>query len=510
MSLDLYKTAEIYIGVKEPDALIKTFFREGVGINKDHKTAWCSAFANFVARKCDYERTSDAWAKSWLKVGRQVSPYQVKTGDIVVFHRGKNKDKGHVGFFGKWLGKNKFTAISGNYSQMVRDGIFYTDREVDGMTFICFRRLDKIGPFGKIKNTYDDFTSWGDEQIDNVKDFFSPDSVNTEVNRPAYQPIINKVKYQPKELKPIPRTKIKEVKQVPAAGIWNIIKFVADQYSLSQTINDATINNNQGSLYNFIQKVVQKPWLQFFGTTLNSRYYFYCRKEPFDFEGWQNMPTIKVIKEENVLSDNFKWYDGDVYSWYQLTPRGNFYTEQHLQFGYISAVFFEEFADVWGSKPLSQISNYVNYYKTPDEEKEIMHKKAMIDLKYMVESNCYLPFTRQGTITIDGDTSFKPGYKVEVESTQEIFYIDNVSHNFVNDEGNVRFVTTLQLSRGMKKKFIAYPKSKDTISYFNIINFDMKFEQLPGVSEEYKKPIVNWKVNRKVFDFFINKRQNGL
>ena len=38
----------------------------------------------------------------------------------------------------------------------------------------------------------------------------------------------------------------------------------------------------------------------------------------------------------------------------------------------------------------------------------------------------------------------------------------------------------------------------------------MKFEQLPGVSEEYKKPIVNWKVNRKVFDFFINKRQNGL
>ena len=362
----------------------------------------------------------------------------------------------------------------------------------------------------KISEIRDDVVNSGYEAWDDVKDFFSPDSINTEVNKPAYQPIINKVKYQPKKLKPIPRTKIKEVKQVPAAGIWNIIKFVADQYSLSQTINDATINNNQGSLYNFIQKVVQKPWLQFFGTTLNSRYYFYCRKEPFDFEGWQNMPTLKVIKEKSVLSDNFKWYDGDIYSWYQLTPRGNFYTEQHLQFGYISAVFFEEFADIWGSKPLSQISNYVNYYKMPDEEKDIMHKKAMIDLKYMVESNCYLPFTRQGTITIDGDTSFKPGYKVEVESTQEIFYIDNVSHNFVNDEGNVRFVTTLQLSRGMKKKFIAYPKSKDVISYFNIINFDMKFEQLPGVSEEYKKPIVNWKVNRKVFDFFINKRQNGL
>jgi hypothetical protein len=380
----------------------------------------------------------------------------------------------------------------------------------NNLTFVENQKwIIDLPPLGVLGNLEDSGSALIKKTSKKIKEIFSPNDINTTVKQSAYTPIINPVKYEEAKNEPQEVQTIKEVKNIPARGIWNIIKFVSDHYSLTQTINDTAINNSQGSLLSFIQKVVQKPWLQFFGTTLNGRYYFYCRKEPFDFEGWTKLPKTRVIKENVVLNENLKWFSGDVFSWYQLTPKGNFYTEQHLQFGYIQAVYFEEYADIWGSRPLSQISNYVNFYKTPNQDKDISFKKSIIDLKYMVESNCYLPFTREGSITIIGDVGIKPGYRIELESTQEIFYVDSVSHSYSVNDNSVKMLTTLQISRGMKKKYIKSSKKDGTISYFNLINFETKYQQIDGTNEDAKKAVLAWRVNKDVFNFFLNKRQNG-
>lgn len=512
MSRDLYDLAKKFLYVKEPNPIIKTYFKEGCGVNYDHRTPWCSAFMNYVARKAGYERTKSTAALSWRNIGIPISKNNVQIGDLAVFYRG-GKGFGHVGIFGGWVKEGaSFKAISGNYgggSTLTTEATFSTGKTYN-LTFIGFRRLSKVGFIDKAADFKDDALYYSNENIIKpVKKWFDSDDVDTEINKPAFKNIEGGTEYKPMPKVIFPKTKIKEVKEVKATGIWQIIKLVTDQYSLSQTVNDATINNNQGSLLNFVQKVIQRPWLQFRGTTIGNQYYFYSRKEPFDFSGWQKMPVLKDIDESEVLSENLSWYDGDIFSWYQLTPRGNFYTEQHIEFGYVSAVYFEEYADIWGSKPLSHISNYVNYYKIPGEDKDIMSKKAMTDLKYMVESNCYLPFTRTGSLVILGDNTIKSGFKIRYKPTGEIFYVDSVSHNMVKNESGMNFQTTLNVSRGMKEKYINAPINADMISYFNIISFDTEFTTPSGVKEEYKKPIIKWKVNRKIFDFFLNKRQNG-
>jgi hypothetical protein len=261
---------------------------------------------------------------------------------------------------------------------------------------------------------------------------------------------------------------ITNVEEINAVGIWQIVKLVADQYSLSQNINDATIAFDQGSLLNFVKKVVQEPWLQFFGDTVNDQYYFQVRKEPFDYNGWNaGMIVNDTIKIEDVLSDDLSWYDGPVYSWFQIIPKGSFLGEQDLIFQHVAAVFFEEYAEVWGSKPLSHVSNYLNFIKISDGK--IMLEKAIEDLRYMVESNVYLPFTRSGTITIKGDYRHRRGQKIQYLPTGEEFYVDSVSHSYqISDNGPV-FLTTLRVSRGMVMKYLGAPEDANTNSYWNLI-----------------------------------------
>jgi hypothetical protein len=283
-------------------------------------------------------------------------------------------------------------------------------------------------------------------------------------------------------------TKIADVETKDAVGIWQIIKLVADQYSLSQNINDATIAFSQGSLLNYIEKVVQKPWLQFFGDTVGDQYYFQCRKEPFDFDGYSKLPLIKIIQENEVLSDELSWYEGEIYSWYQIIPKGSFLGEQNLIFAYVKAVFFEEYAEIWGSKPNIQVSNYLNFNKIDEDNK--MFNKAIEDLRYMVESNAFLPFTRQGTIVINGDNTIRRGYKIYYAPTGEYFYIDSVTHNYSTDDSGPTYTTTLRVSKGVVKN--------EFVRYFSLINFDNP----PPLIQDYEEEVYD----RGLLFYFDNGR----
>jgi hypothetical protein len=311
--------------------------------------------------------------------------------------------------------------------------------------------LDKNGNVQKIKNSEVWNTKVGEQSV--VEEL-------EEVETPVVDEFILKA------------TSITEQK---ASGIWQIIKLVSDQYSLSQNINDATMAFNQGSLLNFVQKVIQKPWLQFWGDTVGDQYYFFSRKEPFDYSGFIELPIVKEIQENEVLSDDLGWYEGDIYSWYQIIPRGSFLGEQNLMFAYVKAVFFEEYAKIWGSKPNIQVSNYVNFVKINEDNK--MFRKALKDLRYMVESNAYLPFTRQGTIVIGGDNTIRRGYRIYYQPTGEYFYIDSVSHSYSTSDGGPSYTTTLRVSRGVVKRHFH--------EYFRLIDFDNP----PPLTQKYKELI---------------------
>lgn len=311
------------------------------------------------------------------------------------------------------------------------------------------------------------------------------ESYQTILNQPS---VINEETPSEKTKKQQPKV-ITKVEEINAVGIWQIVKLVADQYSLSQNINDATIAFDQGSLLNFVKKVVQEPWLQFWGDTVGDQYYFQVRKEPFDYNGWNGgMITYDRISIEDVVSDDLSWYDGPVYSWFQIIPKGSFLGEQDLIFQHVAAVFFEEYAEVWGSKPLSIVSNYLNFIKISDGK--IMLEKAIEDLRYLVESNVYLPFTRQGTITVKGDYRHRRGQKIQYLPTGEEFYVDSVSHSYQMTENGPNFLTTLRVSRGMVMKYLEAPSDENTNSYWNLIIYSDPPPKMVDYPEKISKKSV--------------------
>ena len=267
-----------------------------------------------------------------------------------------------------------------------------------------------------------------------------------------------------------PNETIKNVEEFNAVGIWQIIKLVADRWSLGQTVADSSLASNQGSLINFVRKVVQDPWMQFYGDTFGNQFYFFCRRAPFDYNGMYSLIDQGVILEEDVISDDLKWYNGPIYSWYQIIPKGSFISDENQIFAHITAVYFEEYAQVWGSKPNSQVSNYLSFIKISDGR--IMEQKALEDLRYMVESNMYLPFTREGTIVLAGNFQIKRGHKITYAATMEIFYVDAVSHRYTIVDGSEEWVTTLQVSRGMELRHVGPPEKTSDFNYWNLILFD--------------------------------------
>jgi len=98
VALDEFGVREIS-GKKDNPRVIQYF--DDIGFDgkalKD-ETAWCSAFANWVALQTGACMSNKLTARSWLKVGVKTDNPQL--GDVVVLWRKSRSDwRGHVGFF---------------------------------------------------------------------------------------------------------------------------------------------------------------------------------------------------------------------------------------------------------------------------------------------------------------------------------------------------------------------------------------------------------------------------
>jgi uncharacterized protein (TIGR02594 family) len=87
------------------------------------ETPWCSAFANWCVERAGHAGTDSAWARSWLKWGRETA--EPRRGCIVVLSR--LVTSGHVGFFVS-ANRTHVTLLGGNQGDQVCESAFPLDR----------------------------------------------------------------------------------------------------------------------------------------------------------------------------------------------------------------------------------------------------------------------------------------------------------------------------------------------------------------------------------------------
>ena len=265
-------------------------------------------------------------------------------------------------------------------------------------------------------------------------------------------------------------------------GIWQICKFVFDESIADRRVVDSSISFANGSLINYINKVCQDPWVQFYGDTYGDQYTFITRQPPFTREGFISLippePTpddpfpYGNIRDEDVIAEDLQFDNENAFSWYRLRPQAQLNgIGDGITLAFVPAVYFDRYADIWGSRPYDVVSNYVNYVpRTGDKEslqKGYYDQQIIHDLKFIIDSNAYLPFTRRGTITINGDRRFKKGTVVRHLGTGEVFYVDAVTQDYTISQNGVDRVTILQVSRGMVERYVTGGKPKRPIPLTN-------------------------------------------
>lgn len=331
-----------------------------------------------------------------------------------------------------------------------------------------------------------------------------------------------------------------------ANGIWQIVKLVIDKQVANRRIVDASISSANGSLLNFIRKICQEPFVEFLMDTYKDQYYLIVRKPPHDKQAMIDMITggcysegksidqqiddqddyyakgqarnaIIDIEAVDVIQENFLFDDAEVYSWYHFTPQGNFFgNADDFSLSYIPALNFPEYADIWGSKPLDIVNNYLPYLPLDKKNTGIDYfsKQAFYDLKFLVDSHQYLPFTRKGTIMVNRDRRIKVGNPIRFKPTGEIFWVDSVSHSHANNNGSLDATTTIQVSRGMIEAFIYGITGKDVgdqlnpekvYSYFSIINTQLDFSHQKAIPR-YKTVTVQQTVIKDAFGNVITNK----
>lgn len=283
--------------------------------------------------------------------------------------------------------------------------------------------------------------------------------------------------------------------QIQTNGIWNIVKLAIDPEIGDRKIADSSFTTAMGSLLNLIRKICQPPFIEFFMDTYGDKFYFVCRKPPFSEDSFKSNFCINVYAED-IISAQFE-KNSEFYTWYRLNPAGSIVDNTNgASLINLPAVMLPEYMEVWGSKVYDITTQYLDFDPIDSEQTKSnldnIQKQGREDLDWLIETNAYLPFTRECTLTIKPDRRFKTGMNVRVIPTGEIYHIDGVS-NSRNFEDAPSGTTTLHLSRGMVEKHID--------KYFNVVNLLRNSKN----SDIWDKD--TWTTNQEIFNFLLKNKQ---
>jgi hypothetical protein len=314
-------------------------------------------------------------------------------------------------------------------------------------------------------------------------------------------------------------------------GIWQIIDIAVDNSIDNRLQASDLLVKGEGTLASFMNDICQKPFVEFFGDTYGDKYVFVAREQPFTGKAitdYINKYNLIEIHSHEVESQNLMW-ETEYYTWYQIQPNNNFLGfDSVTALGYLPIVYFPQMAENFGNHRYMISDSYINERALSGDQKNDAvadkFREAIIrDLKYVIDCNDYLPFTRKGSITIEGDRRIKKGTFIYYKPTNEIFYVEGVSQKFSASMRGIDRTTTLNVSRGMIKDYVIWKDNfkENDISYFNVVDTNKIYETLVNVidteSEEDKESTkfknqqltakVNYGINQEVFDFFFKRKQ---
>lgn len=293
-------------------------------------------------------------------------------------------------------------------------------------------------------------------------------------------------------------------------GIWQIHKLVIDQSISERRIVDASIGNNNGSLMGEINKVCQNPFVEFYTDTYGDQFYSIVRQPPFTYKSYKKLADLAItLDDADIYSTNIQYENENIYSWYWLKVLAYGGSGDKMASAYLKAVHFSEYMDIWGDRPLEITSNYIPFKaisgNVETQNVASVIRQSIYDLKFLIDTNAYMPFTRKGSIVMNGDRRIKKGTCVRLKSTGEIFYVDSIDQMCSINDKMVDRATTINISRGMREKHLK--------KYFAIIDTSID-EDFFLRENERNNPVdwathvqSNWKVNSNVFNFFLRRQQ---
>ncbi len=277
-------------------------------------------------------------------------------------------------------------------------------------------------------------------------------------------------------------------------GVWSIVKLFVDE-NLEDRAFSGDLGNPDGTLLEFFNRACQRPFVEVIGDTWIDTFNFTVRQPPFTGSAIKSVISDHnnyiTIENKDLLDMNLS-YDTTYYSWYQVTPSDTVIGEVgKVTAAFIPIIFLPQIAAVFGNKKLqiSDIYIYVGSLKGQEQVGDIgvLTYAVLSDLLFLIESTAYLPFTRRGTVKVNGDRRIKVGSFVRIDSTDELYYVTGVSNN-LSISSSIERTTTITVERGMKWDLI---KGVDVYNQYvakdpSFNRVDLGFEK-PNTSIETKR-----------------------
>lgn len=308
------------------------------------------------------------------------------------------------------------------------------------------------------------------------------------------------------------------LKLVEQNGIWKIIHLNVDNSLDDRRIANGEISRPDGSLMDEVKKLCQEPFVEFWGDTYGDVFTFNVRQPPFThkqiMDYIRDITPIKVYSKD-IYSMNLMWND-EFYSWFKVLPQNNFLGNGDFTSAAISpVVYLQKYVDVFGNHGKIVPCNYISFKSIIGDgvksDVDTFRRANAEDMKYLVETYSYLPFTKKGVITIKGgDRRIKKGMFIELEPTGEICYVSSVQ-NSLRSSHDIDRETVVEVSRCMKKEYIdGKTVNGKRMSYFNIVDTEIIYKTIISQSDN-KQNIAqsangNNLVDEDVFNFFLERR----
>lgn len=310
------------------------------------------------------------------------------------------------------------------------------------------------------------------------------------------------------ELYPVPSAE-KQIGEI--SGIWKIIRAFFDDQLSDRRVVDYSLATPEGTLMDLFNKICQQPFVEFWGDTWGDEFDIVVRQPPFTKSAILDIYDNKTyidITADNLYQMSLQ-YDDRVYGWYRIMPQNSFLGKSEFSsLAFVPIIMLDEYIERFGNKRCITNDIYLSCgaFNGKGEEGNVsLLSQALInDLLFTVETTMYLPFTRKGTITINGDRRIKVGTFIRLVPTDELYYVTGVNNSIQFSNNNVDRVTTLTIERGMRMDSIR--AKSGSYSYFDLVDIEgLRGAMYKGIANQDSSVPNKATVNSDAFNHFLTR-----